>query len=66
MAEENVGDVLAITGSGTPANNDTHLIIRFVSATEVVVASTLVADVGPLGWTLKSRRPTLNRFTIRS
>jgi hypothetical protein len=64
MSEENIGDLLAITGSGTPADNDTHLIIRFVSATEVVVASTLTVDAGPLGWTLKSRRPTLNRFTV--
>lgn len=61
MTAADVGNLITIAGSATPANNDTHLIIKVVSANEVVVASVLVVDAGPVSWTLKSQRPTMNR-----
>jgi hypothetical protein len=53
LTQDNVGDMLTITGSAHRENNDTFQIVRVTSAfTCTVVNASGIVDAGPLGWSI--------------
>lgn len=54
LTNDNVGDVITITGSVHPSNNGVHQIVQVLDATSCVIANKLntTPDAGPLGWSI--------------
>ena len=56
LSSANVGSMLTISGSGTPANNGTFQIVEVLSATSCVIVNVdgVAPDAGPLTWEVAS------------